>query len=75
MRLTASEAVPTLVCTLALPYGLDSPRFARVEEVVPDWFVHTLVVTAPEELDDEVQAWIRESYRLMGMRERLRGRR
>ncbi len=27
---------------------------------------------APDELDDEVQAWIRESYRLMGMRERLR---
>ena len=55
-----------MVCTLALPHALDSPRFARVEEVVPGWFVHTLVVTAPDELDGEVQGWIRESYRLMG---------
>ena len=63
-----------MVCTFALPHGIDSPRFARVEEVVPGWFVHTLVVTAPEELDEEVQGWIRESHRLMGMRERLRRR-
>ena len=62
-----------MVCSFALPYRLRSPRFARVEEVVPEWFVHTLVVKTPEELDDEVQEWIRESYRLMGMRERLRG--
>lgn len=61
-----------MVCTFALPYGIDSPRLARVEEVVPSWFVHTLVVTAPEVLDDEVQGWFRESHRLMGMRERLR---
>ena len=64
-----------MVCSFALPSALRSPRLARVEEVVPEWFVHTLVVTAPEELDDEVQKWMRESYRLMGMRERLRGRR
>ena len=64
-----------MVCTFALPHTLRSPRFARVEEVVPGWFVHTLVVTTPEQLDDEVQAWVRESYRLMGMRERLAGRR
>ena len=61
-----------MVCTFALPRARRSPRFARVEEVVPEWFVHTLVVTAPEQLDDEVQKWIRDSYRLMGMRERLR---
>ena len=42
--------------TFALPHGLDSPRFARVEEVVPGWFVHTLVVTMPDELDTEVQS-------------------
>lgn len=64
-----------MVCTFALPHALRSPRFARVEEVVPGWFVHTLAVTTPEELDDEVQAWVRESYRLMGMRERLVRRR
>ena len=66
-RLTDEE----MVCMFALPHTLDSPRVARVEEVVPGWFVHTLVITAPDQLDDELQAWIRESYRLMGMRERL----
>ena len=60
-----------MLCTFALPRALDSPRVARVEEAVPGWFVHTLVITAPHQLDDELQAWIRESYRLMGMRERL----
>lgn len=64
-----------MVCSFALPYPLRSPRFARVEEVIPTWVVHTLVVAAPEQLDDEVQDWIRESYRLMGMREGLRQRR
>ena len=63
-----------MVCTFALPYGIDSPRFAGVEEVVPGWFVHTLVATDPDEFDGEIQAWIRDSYKLMGMRERLRRR-
>ncbi len=40
-------------------------------EVVPGWFVHRLRVTDPAQLDDQVQRWIAESYRLMGMRERL----
>ena len=66
-RLTDEE----MVCTFALPRALDSPRVARIEEAVPGWFVHTLVVTAPHQLDDELQGWFRESYRLMGMRERL----
>jgi hypothetical protein len=55
-----------------LPRPLESPRFARVEEVVPGWWSHRLRVTRVEELDAEVEAWLAESYRLMGMRERLR---
>jgi hypothetical protein len=33
--------------------------------------VHTLHVTDPEQFDAEVRGWFLESYRLMGMRERL----
>jgi predicted DNA-binding protein (MmcQ/YjbR family) len=44
------------------------------EEIVPGWWMHRLHVADPAELDAEVQAWIRESYRLMGMRERLKRR-
>ena len=58
-------------CTFALPYEIRSQRFAGIEKVAPGWVVHKLHVTAPHELDDEVEAWIRESHRLMGMRERL----
>ena len=48
-------------------------RFFKIEEVVPNWWVHWMRITDVAQLDDEVQRWIRESYRLMGMRERLKG--
>jgi hypothetical protein len=49
-----------------------SPRFAKVEEVVPGWWVHRLRIRAAGELDAELQEWLRGSYRLMGMQERLK---
>lgn len=58
-------------CSFALPSPIESARFVKVEEVAPGWWVHRLHVTRPDELDAEVQHWIRESYRLMGMQERL----
>jgi hypothetical protein len=58
-------------CAFALPAPLASPRFAKVEEVAPRWWVHRLRVRELDELDSELQAWLRRSYRLMGMRERL----
>jgi hypothetical protein len=61
-----------MTCGFALPYPVRSPRFARVTEVVPGWWSHELRVSKPSELDARVQAWLRDSYRLMGMRERLR---
>ncbi len=56
----------------SLPKPLRNPRFVDVKEVVPGWWVHRLRVKRPDELDDEVQGWLCESYRLMGMQERLR---
>ncbi len=61
-----------MTCGFALPKPLASPRFAKVEEVGPGWWTHRLRVTDPAQLDEEVQAWLRESYRLMGLQERLR---
>lgn len=58
--------------SFALPAPLRSPRFHRVEEVVPGWWAHRLRITSAEQLDRELQGWLRESYRLMGMQERLR---
>jgi hypothetical protein len=62
-------------CNFAMPHPLVSSRFAKVAEVVPGWWVHELRVTRPTELDNEVQAWLRSSYRLMGMQGRLQTRR
>jgi hypothetical protein len=61
-----------MTCTFALPWKVESARITRVKEEVPGWFAHTLRVTDPAELDPEVAAWVAESYRLMGMQERLR---
>ena len=61
-----------MVCAFALPAPLNSTRFSKVEEVVPGWWVHRMEVTDATQLDDQMQTWIRNSYRLMGMRERLR---
>ncbi len=64
-----------MTCSFALPKPVRSRRFARVYEIVPGWWAHRLRVTEPAQLDAEVQAWIRESYRLMGMQEHLKKRR
>ncbi len=53
------------------PRPLTSNRFVRVEEKVPGWWSHRLRVTEPGQLDGQVQAWLRDSYRLMGMQGRL----
>ena len=63
-----------MTCGFALPRPVKSPRFVKVEEVVPGWWHHRLRVTDVAELDGEIQAWLREAYRLMGMQQRLADR-
>jgi hypothetical protein len=60
-----------MTCSFALPFPLTSPRFRRVAEVAPGWWVHRLRVTDVAELDGELLRWVRRSYRLMGMPQRL----
>lgn len=60
-----------MTCTFSLPKAVKSPRISKVEEVIPGWVVHQMKITDVAQLDDQVQRWIRESYRLMGMQERL----
>jgi hypothetical protein len=60
-----------MTCSFSLPYALRSERFAKVEEVAPGWWVHRLRITESRQLDQQLQGWLRQSYRLMGMRERF----
>jgi len=64
-----------MTCSFALPYPLRSRRFVRVAEVAPGWWSHQMSITDPRQLDDQVQAWLRRSYRLMGRQGRLKRRR
>ena len=68
VRLTENE----IVVSFALPKPLESKRFIKVEEIVPGWWLHRLRINKVSELDAEVQRWLRQSYRLMGMQERLK---
>jgi hypothetical protein len=69
---TVSERGMTVA--FALPKPMPHPRIRKVEEIAPGWYGHTMRVTSPEELDDELLGWLRESYRQMGMQERLKDR-
>lgn len=60
-----------MTVAFALPRPMPHPRIRKVEEIVTGWFGHTLRVTSPEELNEEVLGWLRESYHQMGMQERL----
>jgi hypothetical protein len=53
-----------------LKHRIDSPRFAKVELIPPKNFVHSFHVRSPEDLDDEVRAWLAEAYRV-GIQEHL----
>jgi hypothetical protein len=63
-----------MTCSFALPHPLRSRRFTRVAEVAPGWWAHELRVVDVSELDAQVEAWLRRSYRLMGQQERLKAK-
>jgi len=47
---------------VVLPRRLDNPRFRRVDVYSPHNVVHAFRLGSPEEVDDEVEAWLREAY-------------
>ncbi len=51
-----------IVVTLGLPAPLASDRVAVSTEPRPGRWTHHIVVGAPEELDEELLAWVREAY-------------
>jgi hypothetical protein len=62
----------TVCLGFSLPQPLRSKRLSRVVESAPGWFSHDLIVTDPDQMDEEFQEWLRQSYHLMGMQRRLR---
>lgn len=60
-----------MTISFALPKPMHHVRIRKVEQVAPGWYGHWMRITSPEQLDDELLAWLRESYHQMGMQERL----
>jgi len=61
-----------MTIAFALPRPMPHPRIRKVENIAPGWHGHWMRITSPEELDDELLGWLRESYHQMGMQERLK---
>ncbi len=51
-----------LTLTLGLPAPLESPRAAVSVEAYPGRWTHHFVLSRPEELDEELMAWVGEAY-------------
>jgi hypothetical protein len=63
-----------MTIAFGLPTPRKSPRLSKVEEIVLGWYGHWMRITDLKELYGELLGWLRESYRMMGMQERLRNR-
>jgi Domain of unknown function (DUF5655) len=53
-----------LVIGFWLKRPIASPRFLRVEHIPPGDWVYSLLLRSPEELDPELETWLREAYRV-----------
>ena len=47
-----------------LPRRLDHPRFVKVQTLSPRSHEHVFVIRAPDDLDADVEAWLREAYQV-----------
>ena len=63
-RVKRKAELPTgyMVITLGLPAPLESERVAVKTEPYPGRWTHHIVVSAPEELDEELLTWVRTAY-------------
>jgi hypothetical protein len=55
---------------VVLTRRLESPRFHRIEMMTPQCYVHHFRVESLGELDEEVERWLQEAYRV-GTQEHL----
>ena len=51
-----------LVLTLGLPYPLDSPRIAAKTEPYPGRWTTHIVLSRPDDLDDELLEWLTRAH-------------
>lgn len=62
VRKSKDRPNPYMVVTLGLDRRIESPRVDIATEPYPHRWTHHLLVSAPEEIDDELMGWMREAY-------------
>jgi hypothetical protein len=60
------------LANFALHRWLRSPRVVATEEFGPRWRIHRVRVASAADLDDELRAWLQESYDVVGMQRATR---
>lgn len=51
-----------IVVTFGLPVPLESPRITESAEIRPGRWTHHVIISKPEEVDEELMGWIQSSY-------------
>lgn len=51
-----------ILVTFGLSYRLDSPRIAVAVEPYPNRWTHHVVISEPEQVDQELMGWLEEAY-------------
>lgn len=51
-----------ILVTFGLGYRLEHPRIAVAVEPYPNRWTHHVVVSQPDQLDDQLRSWLRESW-------------
>ncbi|OCX53732.1 hypothetical protein BEL04_05425 [Mucilaginibacter sp. PPCGB 2223] len=54
----------TINLEVHLNYQLTNPRVQKVEQASASRFHHTIKLTSPADVDDELMQWLREAYDL-----------
>ena len=52
-----------LLASFSLPYRKESPRVAQAVEPYPNRWTHHVLLLTPEDVDQELLAWLDEAYR------------
>lgn len=62
VRKAAQRPPVYIVITFGLSYEVDSPRIDAAVEAYPGRWTHHILISSPQEIDDELMNWIKEAY-------------
>jgi hypothetical protein len=54
----------TLILSISLHHRDASSRWKKIVQLPTNWFTHYIELSSPNEVDDEVCAWLQEAWRL-----------